>query len=403
VAPVGGGTLADRFAAAVEAGDAAQILRLAAENPGLARLIDQPRFAFATPALVFAAGRRDRELVDALLDAGADPDARSEWEAGPYSALHSCVDGPTAESLALAEHLATRGATIDLHAAAGMARLDLLEVELNAAPSRVNEPGPDGATPLHLAANPEVARLLLDRGADLEQRCVDHRSTPLMWSVQGRELVTRFLVEAGARPDLFIAAVLNDVSMAERILDDDPEAIGVSVRFGTSHDHLGQGDKYVWALEFADTPHEVARRRGHDEVYEVLLRRSPPSARLVQACRRGDVAAVRELLAADPALPHSLSPHDAREALIAGASTTAVLLEAGMDPNRRDPDGATALHHAAWRGDRPLVELLLAEGADPAILDRTHTSAPLGWADHNHQTEIVDLLRRQLSSLPDQP
>ena len=402
MAPPAPGTLAARFSAAVEAGDASEIGRLASD-PGLADIIDAPRVGFAAPALVVAAGRRDRALVDALLDAGADPDARSTWKAGPYSALHSCVDGPTPESLALAEHLVARGATIDLHAAAGLARLGVIEAALDADPSRVNEPGPDGATPLHLAADPTVARLLLDRGAALEQRCVDHRSTPLMWSVQGREAVTRFLVEAGARPDLFIAAVLNEVSMVEQILDADPSAIGVSVRFGVSHDHLGQGDKYVWALGFADTPLEVARRRGHQEVYDALLRRSPPSARLVQACRRGDVAALRELLDADAALPATLDPYEAREALTAGARTAAPLLEAGMNPNRRDPDGGTALHHAAWRGDRSLVELLLLHGADPTIIDGNHSATPMGWAAHNGQSEIVELLQRHVTPPPDQP
>ena len=400
MAPPAEGTLAGRFAAAVEAGDAAGVRRLIGD-PGLADIIDAPTFGFAAPALVFAAGRRDRALVDALLDAGADPDARSAWEAGPYSALHSCVDGPTPASLALAEHLVTRGATIDLHAAAGLARLDVIEAALDADPSRVDEPGPDGATPLHLAADPVVARLLLDRGADLERRCVDHRSTPLMWSVQGREEVTRFLVEAGARPDLFVAAVLNDVFMAEHILDDDPTAIGVSVRFGVSHDHLGQGDKYVWALDFADTPLEVARRRGHREVYDALLRRSPRSLRLVQACRRGDVAEVRAHLDADAALPADLDPYEAREALIAGARTATPLLEAGMNPNRRDPDGGTALHHAAWRGDKPLVELLLLHGADATLLDGNYSSTPMGWADHNNQREIVDVLRSHTSPPPD--
>ena len=43
------------------------------------------------------------------------------------------------------------------------------------------------------------------------------------------------------------------------------------------------------------------------------------------------------------------------------------LLERGADPNLRC--GWTALHHAADRGDRAMVEVLLKHGADAAIAD----------------------------------
>ncbi|MET4432632.1 ankyrin repeat domain-containing protein [Mycolicibacterium sp. 624] len=63
------------------------------------------------------------------------------------------------------------------------------------------------------------------------------------------------------------------------------------------------------------------------------------------------------------------------------------------DPNTRDDDGATPLHHAAWDGDLDLIERLLAAGADPTATDTRFGTTPLGWAEHAYQTEAADLLR----------
>jgi hypothetical protein len=64
------------------------------------------------------------------------------------------------------------------------------------------------------------------------------------------------------------------------------------------------------------------------------------------------------------------------------------------DPDTRDADGATALHHAAWDGDLILIERLLAAGADPAVTDTRFGATPLGWAEHAYQTEAADRLRQ---------
>ncbi|MBI3228411.1 MAG: hypothetical protein HYZ39_25515 [Mycolicibacterium cosmeticum] len=63
------------------------------------------------------------------------------------------------------------------------------------------------------------------------------------------------------------------------------------------------------------------------------------------------------------------------------------------DPNLRDDDGATPLHHAAWDGDLALIARLLAAGADPGVTDARFGATPLGWAEHAYQSEAADLLR----------
>src|SRR5919107_1372114 len=71
------------------------------------------------------------------------------------------------------------------------------------------------------------------------------------------------------------------------------------------------------------------------------------------AVERGDLDAVRALVAADPALARA-----------------------------RDDSGATALHHAAFHAHRAVVELLLAAGAELNARDATHGATPAGWAIH---------------------
>ena len=57
--------------------------------------------------------------------------------------------------------------------------MDILRELLDKDPTSVNAPGGDGERPLHFAATAEIAELLIARGADLEQRDVDHEGTPI--------------------------------------------------------------------------------------------------------------------------------------------------------------------------------------------------------------------------------
>lgn len=52
----------------------------------------------------------------------------------------------------------------------------------------------------------------------------------------------------------------------------------------------------------------------------------------------------------------------------------------------------TGLHYAALNGHRPMVEFLLAHGADRSIKDTKVNSTPAGWADHGGHPELRDFL-----------
>ena len=73
-----------------------------------------------------------------------------------------------------------------------------------------------------------------------------------------------------------------------------------------------------------------------------------------------------------------------------------LLLEKGAEidavPGGFDYAG-TGLHYAALNGHRPMVEFLLANGADPNVKDTKVASTPAGWAEHGGHPELLELLQ----------
>jgi hypothetical protein len=78
-----------------------------------------------------------------------------------------------------------------------------------------------------------------------------------------------------------------------------------------------------------------------------------PATSFFEAVESGDIDRVRHLLVEQPTLATA-----------------------------RDERGATAMHHAAFRGHREIVALLCQQGADLNARDGTHDATPSGWAIH---------------------
>src|SRR2546427_9819567 len=127
-------------------------------------------------------------MLEVLLAAGADINAKSRWWAGGFGLLHGA-------SPELAAYAIERGALIDVHAAARLGRLERLQELIAEEPALVNARGGDGQTPLHFASTIAIAAYLLDHGADLDARDVDHESTPAQYMGRDRQEVLRYLIQ----------------------------------------------------------------------------------------------------------------------------------------------------------------------------------------------------------------
>ena len=113
----------EALTAAIKADNASLVRDVLLRNPSLKSRINEPlpNYSFDAPAIIAAVHKENREIIDALLDAGANINERTRWWAGGFGVLDSA-------SPKLAEHLISRGATVDIHAAArlGMKRTSLL-------------------------------------------------------------------------------------------------------------------------------------------------------------------------------------------------------------------------------------------------------------------------------------
>jgi ankyrin repeat protein len=373
----------DRLAAAVAGGDANGARQELDRHPGLKARLNEPHrlFAFDATPLLSAVWQRNQPLIEVLLEAGADINARSRWWAGGFGVL----DGADSS---LIPFLLERGAVVDAHAAARLGMVDKLAALLSVDPQSVHSRGGDGQTPLHFASSVEVARLLVDHGADIDARDVDHESTAAQYMVKDRQDVARYLVSRACHTDILLAAALGDIDLVRRHLESDRNSIRTSVsdRYFPKHDPRAGGTIYIWTLGALETPHTVARKFGHQDVLQLLLERSPVSLRLAFACEIGDEPEIKTLLATTPNIAAELPDEDrVKLADVAQKNNTQavrLMLDAGWPTMVKGQHGGTPLHWAAWHGNAEIVRALLQRHADLEVHSDEYDATPLHWAIH---------------------
>src|SRR5215467_2553310 len=381
---------AEALKAAVCDSDAERVRKVLADHPELREGIDDPLpgYGFGEQALFAAVQRSDRATIDVLLSAGANIRKRTEWWAGGFGVLDDCDPN-------LAEFLMERGAVLDAHAAARLGKIAELHALVAADASAVHARGGDGQTPLHFASTVEVAEFLLENGADIDARDVDHESTPAQYMLRvdqkrhyprDRQDVARYLVSRGCRTDLLMAAALGDLDLARRHLDDDPGSIRMSVsdEWFPKRDQRAGGTIYIWMLGKNRTAHAVARDFGHEDVFELLMARTPEELKLALACELGDETAFQEFLARNREAVKTLSEADRQKLPNAAQSnnTKAVrlMLEAGWPADTPGEMGATALHWAGFNGNAEMTREILRFHPALELRSRDYSGTALSWA-----------------------
>jgi ankyrin repeat protein len=369
------------LAAAFGADDAATVRAILARAPGLRAMINAPVGPFDTPAVVNV---RSREMLDVLLDAGADINARSRWWAGGFGILDLVAPE-------LAAYAIERGAVVDAHAASRLGLAAQLRELVESNAEIVHARGGDGQTPLHFACSVDIAEYLLSRGAAIDARDIDHESTPAQYMLGDRQDVARYLVSRGCHTDVLMATALGDLDLVRRHLDAEPGAIRMRVSddFFRMIGGKAGGSIYQWTLGFYVSALDIARAAGHEEVLALLMERSPVDTRFADACWRGDSEAAAAIRAACPEVASLLTAADRR--LVAHAArnnnTAAVrmMLEFGWPVDATSQHDATALHWAAFHGNADMTRAVLAFNPPLDVKDRDHQGTPLGWATHGSE------------------
>jgi len=362
------------FCDAVRSGDVPRTRQLLA-SMHVRKRVNDPMFAFGQRATHIAA--KNAALLTVLIDAGSDVNRKSEWENGPYTVLDN-ADEDTAR------FLLARGAVLTPNVAARLGWFDDLQRLVDGDRSLVHARGGDGQQPLHEAKTIAIADFLLDRGAGVDVRCIDHQSTPAQYALVDRPDVCRRLLERGATPDIFMAARLGDVPLAARLLDADPSCASARIN-EPGYALVPPLHIYCWLLGFGLSPHEVAKKFGHREVHELLIDRSSAEVRFINAALSADERQANAVLTEQPSLVASLAQklhgHLAQAIFYEHFDAATLMLRLGFDPAAPGVDGGTALHAACWVGSVRMVERILARGGVPIdARDPTHQSTPLGWA-----------------------
>jgi hypothetical protein len=291
-----------------------------------------------------------------------------------------------------------RNADQTVHEAAGAGLADKLAAMLALDASLIDAKGMDARTPLHCAGTVAVAALLLDHGARIDARDEDHDSTPAQWRIGESPDVARFLLERGATPDIFLAAALGDLALAEKLVKQDRGCLAHRIGKAPEFPPIGYkgrgGTIYQWTLGFNSYPHQIALLKGHEAMFAYLYAESDTQTRLLVNCVLARRNEAEEIANAHPEIVPQLPDVDrelvARYCWETNTNYEAVklMLDVGFPvahPERSH--GYTPLHNAAWSGSGDLVELLIERGHPVDIRDPAYDATPLGYALHDFLVE----------------
>lgn len=363
---------------AFRADDWEQVRHLLDRHPEFQQMIDEPVGPFDSSAIVSV---RSREMLDVLVAAGADLNAKSRWWAGGFGLLHSAPKDVAAYAI-------ERGAVVDIHAAARLGLMDKVDEFVSADPDVVHARGGDGQMPLHFAGSVEIAAFLLGHGADIDALDIDHESTPAQHMIDDRQEIVRYLIAQGCSTDILMATAVDDGDLVQRILNADPASIRIFVdseNFPMKNRKAG-GTIYQWTLGFYMSAHQVARKYGRAEVLKLLIDRSPAAIRLIDACWSGDEAAVETLRTKFPEVTQTITAVDHRQVAHAArnnvTSAVRLMLESGLAVDAQGQHQGTALHWAAFHGNREMAEIILGFSPPLEAVDADFSATPLGWAVH---------------------
>ena len=328
--------------------------------------------------LVFAADCRHEQIVQLLLDQGADINA----ECGRF-------DNALCTALATGDDkwvqlLLEKGADINTQinydralCAASGSHAKVMQMLLD---KGVEMNGQDYGFALQRSlrvGHEKVVQMLLDKGVDINAQ--DYGNALLLASEGGYEKVVQMLLDKGSDVNAqggFFGNALQAASVEghDRV---------VQMLLDKGSDVNAQGGQFGSALQ-------AASFKGHDKVVQMLLDKGADVnaqggelGNALQAASYGGHHKVVRLLLNHNAVVNQKDVQGRTAFHLASAGgqmeTVETLLSFGSDPTIIDMQGRSSLHHAASKGSVEVLNWLLKEGFDPNYADLDGWSS-LHWA-----------------------
>jgi len=208
--------------------------------------------------------------------------------------------------------------------------------------------------------------------------------------------VAKLLLDAGAEPDALADMYDNQcTTMSMLVSSCHPAEAGLQgplaemlLDYGAALE--GPGSNWKSALM-------TALNFGYLGTAETLARRGAALNNIAAVAGLGRVEETTRMLPDADARDRHIAL--ALAAQLGHTEVVRLLLDAGEDPNRYNPDGlhshATPLHQAICAGHAEVAKLLVERGARLDIRDTLYQGTPLGWAIYCQKPAIADFLRSQ--------
>ncbi|SDW11378.1 ankyrin repeat domain-containing protein [Paenibacillus sp. CF384] len=366
-------------------GDLLQIQAELERNPGLAWASNET----GDTALHQAAEGGHGPIMLLLLDAGAPIDAvRADGNRPITCALNPRGKSPHLVG-SLVQMLLERGALYNIYLAAELGDDAYIREVLIHNPALANFEDTSHRRPISAAARRNdlpMARLLLEQGADPS---LPEEGAPLgqaLWFAvyQNEYEMAKLLLEYGANPNTAPESSGSALHHAQQL----PKLKDLLLKYGAEENN---GDLELFERLVADN--EILD-------VELLLKEQPDLAKQANAFWGEGILSVpannghREML-------QLLIRYGARVPDVSKWGRAyyfkhyefgALLLYCGMNPDHMNWQRITLLHEMSQEGDLEKARLLLDYGADINAIDEDYRSTPLGFAARWGQREIVALL-----------